>query len=59
MQEESMSPRVRRGGSWAYVALVCRPGYRDSVTPGYVADMLDNGLRVKCYMGLRKIDPEQ
>lgn len=51
--------RVRRGGSWAGVALVCRPGYRDSVTPGYVADMLDNGLRVKCYMGLRKIDPEQ
>ena len=51
--------RVRRGGSWAYVALVCRPGYRDSVTPSYVADMLDNGLRVKCYMGLRKIDQEQ
>lgn len=51
--------RVRKGGSWAENAFVCRPAYRDGVTPGYVADKLDNGLRVKCYMGLRKIDPEQ
>lgn len=51
--------RVRKGGSWASNAFVCRPAYREGVAPGYVADMLDTGLRVKCYMGLRKIDPEQ
>jgi formylglycine-generating enzyme required for sulfatase activity len=51
--------RVRKGGSWAEVAFVCRPGFREGVTPGYVANKLDNGLRVKCYMGLRKIAPEQ
>jgi formylglycine-generating enzyme required for sulfatase activity len=51
--------RVRKGGSWASNAFVCRPAYREGVSSGYVADMLDTGLRVKCYMGLRKIDPEQ
>ena len=53
------STRVRKGGSWSQNAFVCRPAYREGVAPGYVADMLDTGLRVKCYMGLRKIDPEQ
>ena len=53
------STRVRKGGSWGENAFVCRPAYREGISPGYVADKLDTGLRVKCYMGLRKIDPEQ
>jgi len=55
----SPTSRVRKGGSWGENAFVCRPAYREGVSPGYVADKLDTGLRVKCYMGLRKIDPQQ
>jgi formylglycine-generating enzyme required for sulfatase activity len=51
--------RIRKGGSWAEPAMNCRPAFRYGVAPGNVADKLDTGLRVKCYMGLRKIDPEQ
>ena len=53
------STRVRKGGSWGENAFVCRPAYREGISPGYVADKLDTGLRVKCYMGLRKIESEQ
>ena len=45
--------RVCRGGTWHDNAFVCRPAYRGKVGPNYRGDWGDNGMRVKCYMGLR------
>ena len=48
------SSRVRKGGSWKENAFVCRPAWRDGISPGYGGDYRESGMRVKCYMGLRK-----
>ena len=46
--------RVRKGGTWHDNAFVCRPAYREGIGPSYMGDWHDSGMRVKCYMGLRK-----
>ena len=51
--ETAGSVRVRKGGTWKDNAFVCRPAWRDGVSPGYRGDWAETGMRVKCYMGLR------